>query len=219
MFNKYKLIVLLIFTLVNLNLNVFAAPAKSPDASTKAAMAKLQAMVKEATSARDMLKAENDKIIAELEQVKKEKESAISESNQLQTQLEGQKSTNSAVSDKLDQTHAKLLEVIEKYNALNKSKNELSVLNINTENKLKLTENNLISCENKNLKLFEAGKEILSSYENKNLLDSVLKEEPIFKFKSVEMEGVIQEYEDKLHKEKYLHKEIVDNIHNETINK
>ncbi len=65
------------------------------------------------------------------------------------------------------------------------------------------------SCESKNIKLYEAGKEVLNSYENKNVLDSVLKDEPIFGFKSVEMESIVQEYEDKLRKEKYQHKDVV----------
>ena len=185
-----------------------AAPAKTADANAKAAMQKLQAMVKEATTARDTLKTEKDKIIAELEQVKKEKDTAASEGDRLTSELEAQKSTNAAVNDKLEQTHNKLLEVIEKYNALNKSKNELAVLHTNVENTLKQTETNLQSCESKNIKLFEAGKEVLSTYENKNLFDTVLKEDPIFKFKSVEMEGIVQEYEDKLRKEKYQHTEI-----------
>jgi hypothetical protein len=94
------------------------------------------------------------------------------------------------------------MEVIEKYNALNKSKNELSVLHVNLENSHKQTETQLQTCEEKNIKLFEAGKEILSTYENKSLMDSFLKSDPIFQFKSVEMEGIAQEYEDKLSKQK-----------------
>ena len=199
---------LIFFSCILTTLLIEAAPAKTVDANAKAAMQKLQAMVKEATTARDNLKTEKDKIIAELEQVKKEKDTAVLEGDRLTSELEAQKSTNAAVNDKLEQTHNKLLEVIEKYNALNKSKNELTVLHTNLENTLKQTETNLQSCESKNIKLFEAGKEVLSTYENKNLLDTVLKEDPIFKFKSVEMEGIVQEYEDKLRKEKYQHKEI-----------
>ncbi len=204
-----RLISLVLFVFINCHNVAMAAPdKKGADANAKAAMAKLQAMVKEATTARDTLKTEKDKVTAELDQVKKDKESADSETERLNSELETQKSSNAAVSDKLEQTHAKLLEVIEKYNALNKSKNELTVLHTNTENTLKQTETHLQSCESKNIKLFEAGKEILASYENKNVLDSVLKDEPIFKFKSVEMEGIVQEYEDKLRKESYQHKEV-----------
>ena len=55
------------------------------------------------------------------------------------------------------------MDVIEKYNALNKSKNELSVLHVNLENSHKQTEAQLQTCEEKNIKLFEAGKEILNT--------------------------------------------------------
>jgi len=114
---------LIFFSCILTTLLIEAAPAKTVDANAKAAMQKLQAMVKEATTARDNLKTEKDKIIAELEQVKKEKDTAVLEGDRLTSELEAQKSTNAAVNDKLEQTHNKLLEVIEKYNALNKSKN------------------------------------------------------------------------------------------------
>ena len=117
-------------------------------------------------------------------------------------ELTAQKSSNATVSNTLQQTHAKLMDVIEKYNALNKSKNELSVLHVNLENSHKQTEAQLQTCEEKNIKLFEAGKEILNTYENKSVMDSFLKSDPIFQFKSVEMEGIAQEYEDKLSKQK-----------------
>ena len=219
MYKQFKVILLVLFTVFNINITVIAAPAKAADANAKAAMAKLQAMVKEATTARDTIKAEKDKVSAELEQIKKDKDKVDSETVRLNSEIESQKSTNAAVNDKLEQTHNKLIEVIEKYNALNKSKNELTILHGNVENTLKQTETNLQSCEAKNLKLFEAGKEILSNYENKNVLDAVLKYEPIFKFKSVEMEGIIQEYEDKLRIEKYQHKDIADKKQFETKSK
>ena len=211
MFNILKLISMVLLVFINCENHVLAAPTKSADANAKAAMAKLQAMVKEATTARDTIKTEKDKISAELEQVKKEKDSANLEGERLHSELEAQKTSSAAVSDKLEQTHVKLLEVIDKYNALNKSKNELTVLNTNTQNTLKQTESNLQTCENKNIKLFEAAKEILSGYDNKSIFDAVLKEEPIFKFKSVEMESLVQEYEDKLRKAKFEHKDIIVN--------
>jgi hypothetical protein len=101
-----------------------------------------------------------------------------------------------------------LLEVIEKYNMLNKSKNELSAIHVNLENSHKQTQAELQSCETKNIKLFEAGKEVLNRYENTGVMDTLLKSEPILQFKSVEMETLAQEYEDKLIKQKYQHKEL-----------
>ena len=183
---------------------VYAEP-RAENANGKA-MAKLQAMVKEATTARDALKTEKEKLEQELTQVKKEKSQSESAEDQLRNDLAAKSNSLSSTANTLEQTNAKLLEVIEKYNALNKSKTEL-----NTEHeKLKAahmqTESYLQSCETKNVKLYEAAKEILNTYQNKNVVDSLLKADPIFQFNSVEMEGIVQEYEEKLRKQVYTKK-------------
>ena len=164
------------------------------------------------TVERDLLKTEKDKLASEIEQLKeqlkKDQAAAALAEGRLSNELAAQKNSNAAVSKTLEQTHAKLLEVIDKYNALNQAKNELSATHANLQNTLKQTESELQSCETKNIKMFEAAKEVLKSYENRGLMDTLLKSEPIFQFKSVEMENIIQEYEDKLIKQKYQHKEL-----------
>ncbi|MEY3760720.1 MAG: hypothetical protein RIR39_2211, partial [Pseudomonadota bacterium] len=172
------------------------------------AVLKLQTLVKDITTERDLLKTEKDKLASDIEKLKKDKDAAASAEERLGSELAAQKSSNASVSSTLEQTHAKLLEVIEKYNALNKAKNELSATHVNLENTQKQTDSNLQNCEGKNIKMFEAAKEVLNSYENKGVMDSLLKSEPILQFKSVEMETIIQEYEDKLIKQKYQHKEV-----------
>jgi chromosome segregation ATPase len=189
-----------------LSASVQAAP-RAADANNKVVV-KLQTIVRDMTAERDQLKTEKDKLAAEIEQVKKEKAVAASAEDRLSSELDAQKSTNTEVRNTLEQTHAKLLEVIEKYNALNKAKNELSTTHANLQNVQKQTETNLQSCEGKNIKMFEAAKEVLNSYENKGVMDALLKSEPVLQFKSVEMESIIQEYEDKLVKQKYQHKDI-----------
>lgn len=186
-----------------------AAP-RAADGNNKVVV-KLQSIVKDMTAERDLLKTEKDKLASEIEQVKKEKSAAVSAEDRLSGELAAQKSSSEEMRNKLEQTHAKLLEVIEKYNALNKAKNELSALHVNLENTQKQTETYLQSCEAKNVKMFEAAKEVLNSYENNGVMDSLLKAEPILQFKSVEMESIIQEYEDKLVKQKYQHKELTAN--------
>ena len=184
-----------------------SAPNTAADANAKA-LAKLQAMVKAANTERDLLKTDKDKLSADIEQLKKDVSAKASDEERVTGELAAQKSNNATVSNTLQQTHGKLLEIIEKYNALNKSKNELSTAHVDLENSHKQTESFLQSCESKNIKLFEAGKEVLSTYQNKNVIDSLLKADPIFQFKSVEMEGIVQEYEDKLNKQKYQAKEV-----------
>lgn len=184
-----------------------AAPRAAADGNNKAVV-KLQTMVNEITTERDLLKTEKDKLVLDIEKLKKEKAATASDGDRLSSELAAQKNSNAAVSNTLEQTHAKLLEVIEKYNVLNQAKNELSATYVNLQNSHKQTETELQSCEGKNIKLFEAGKEVLNSYENKGVMDTLLKSEPILQFKSVEMQTLVQEYEDKLTKQKYQHKEL-----------
>ena len=180
---------------------VYAEP-RAENANGKA-MAKLQAMVKEATTARDALKTEKEKLEQELTQVKKEKSQSESAEDQLRNDLAVKSNSLSSTANTLEQTNAKLLEVIEKYNGLNKAKTELNTTYEKLMATNKQTQTNLQSCETKNVKLYEAGKEILNTYQNKGLVDTLLKSEPIFQFNSVEMEGITQEYEEKLRKQIY----------------
>ncbi len=194
-----------------LSVNTQAAP-RAESANNKVVV-KLQTIVRDMTAERDLLKTEKEKLSTEIDQVKKDKSAAVlvatSVEERLNGELSAQKSSGDEVRNKLEQTHAKLLEVIDKYNALNKAKNELGVLHVNLESTQKQTEANLQSCEGKNIKLYEAGKEVLNTYDNNGVMDVLLKAEPVLQFKSVEMETIVQEYEDKLLKQKYQHKEIV----------
>jgi len=93
--------------------------------------------------------------------------------------------------------------VIEKYKVLNQNKgaveNELAEL----KNKQQVTEQKLASCTEHNVKLYESGKELLERYQNKGTISSLLQDEPALQFNSVEMESIIQEYEDKLRSGEY----------------
>ena len=189
---------------VMLSMTVFTVNAEPrAENSNGKAMAKLQAMVKEATTARDALKTEKEKLEQELTQVKKEKSQSESAEDQLRNDLAAKSNSLSSTANTLEQTNAKLLEVIEKYNGLNKAKTELNTEHEKLKSVHTQTESYLQSCETKNLKLYEAGKEILYTYQNKNVVDSLLKADPIFQFNSVEMEGIVQEYEEKLRKQIY----------------
>ncbi|WP_262963886.1 hypothetical protein [Methylobacter psychrophilus] len=190
-----------------LSATIQAAP-RAVDANNGVVL-KLQALVKDITTERDLLKTEKDKLAIDIEKLKKDNAASVSESDRLSSEVSAQKSSNDAVRGTLEQTHAKLLEVIEKYNVLNQVKNELSATHVNLQNSHKQTEAELQSCEGKNIKLFEAGKEVLNSYEDIGVIDTLFKSEPVLQFKSVEMQTIAQEYEDKLRKQKYQHKELM----------
>jgi hypothetical protein len=208
-----NLVAVLILIMFGLQSGVVHAAPRDSGGSGKA-VAKLQAMVRDITSERDALKTERDAIKAETEKLTAERAKLIQEKaasaaaeSRLSSEISVHKSNNEAINGRLDKTNAKLLEVIEKYNTLNQEKNELNATHGNLQDVQRQTKTELQSCEGKNLKMFESARKVLNSYENKGVFDALFNE-PVLQFKTVEMESIIQEYEDKLRKQKYQHKEI-----------
>jgi len=201
---------LVFFVLTMSMLSIQPVLAANKESGSAKAISKLQMMVKEATAERDKLKTENAEIAAELERVKKqleqEKLATVSLGDKLNAELVVQKSSVDEARSRLDNTTAKLREVVDKYNALNKSKNELDLEFGNLQNTQQSTASQLKICEGKNVKMYEASKEIIAGYQrcqNKGIIDTLLDSEPVLKLNNVEFETIIQEYEDKLNKQKF----------------
>lgn len=167
---------------------------------------RLQGMIRELTAERNLLKTENEQLITEVETLKQEKAAAISAGEKLSDELGAQKSAKEAVSSRLDATHTKLLEVVEKYNTLNEAKHVLSREHAELHDLLSLTQTELALCGEKNIKMYQATREILDTYKDQSLWSRLVQAEPIFRFKSVEVENIIQEYEDKLIAQQYKQK-------------
>lgn len=186
-----------------------AAPREAGKADN-GAVQKLQAMVKSLTTERDGAKAEAAKLTTELEQAKKDVaansvaiKTAVAAKEQADGELATQRSNNTEVKTRLEQTNSRLLEVIEKYKVLSQAKNELNDELANLKAKNDTTMQQLGTCEERNVKLYESGKDLMEKYQSKGALSGVLQDEPLLQFNSVEMENIVQEYEDKLKSGKY----------------
>jgi len=182
---------------------VHAAPREANKDS--AAILKLQAMVKTLTDERDGAKAETAKLVTDLELLKKDKAASDQAQAQLSSELAAQKSNAEQVRARLDETHARLLEVIEKHKQVSANKAELEeTLSAEKNNftqlssKQKATEVQLATCGEHNVKLIKAAHELLDRYEHKGTWATLFKEEPVLQFKSVEMENIVQDYQDKI---------------------
>jgi predicted nucleic acid-binding Zn-ribbon protein len=57
-------------------------------------------------------------------------------------------------------------------------------------------------CEQKNLKLYQLNRDILTQYRNKGVLGALTQAEPLTGIESVRMENILQEYRDKLDAQK-----------------
>lgn len=193
---------------------VHAQAARRDDGSARV-INKLQAMVREMTAERDGLKAENEKLAAEIETLKEQHESAVAREEKLSGALDTQKSANEAVRGRLDQTHQKLLEVVEKYKVLNQAKNQLSVEQAELQKLQEFTVSELDGCEDKNIKLYQATREMLKNSGGQSLWTRLVQSEPFFQFNSVEVENIIQEYEDKVIEQKYRRKTEPEEVYEE----
>ena len=198
----FKIVLASFFIVVCLPLS--AAPREQGKADN-GAVQKLQAMVKSLTAERDATKAEAAKTSAELEQAKKDLaanataiKTAVAAKEQSDGELNAQKTSNTEVRERLEQTNTRLVEVIEKYKALMQAKNQLSEELQVSKGKQEATEQTLVTCQEHNVKLYESGKELLERYQTKGTISGLLQDEPLLQFNSVEMENILQEYEDKL---------------------
>lgn len=195
---------------------VYAQAARRDDGGSARVINKLQAMVREMTAERDALKSENDKLVAEIETLKQQHEAAVSREEKLSGELDSEKSTNEAVRGRLDQTHEKLVEVVEKYKVLNQAKNQLSLEHAELQKLQEFTVSELDACEDKNIKMYQATRDMLEDYGGQSLWARLVQAEPVFQFKSVELENIVQEYEDKLIEQKYRRKTELDEVYEET---
>jgi len=191
---------------------VDAAPRDSGGSAK--AVSKLQSMVRDISSERDALRTERDTLKAQLDtdtkkltgdinKLKQEKAGAELVGSRLNSELSVLKQNNESITSRLEKTNTKLLEVIEKFKVLNQEKNTLNTKHDALQDDQRQTKTELQSCEGKNLKLFEATKSLLKNYEDKGVLETFLHNEPFLQLKSVEMESIVQEYEDKLRNGKY----------------
>lgn len=162
------------------------------------AVMKLQTMVRSLSAERDALKAEKDGLVAELERLKKEKADVAAERDALSVELATQKHTVSALQTRLGNTETRLQNVSEKYSQTSHAKTELEQSLTRLTSDKQKTDQQLKTCVEHNVKLYESAKELLERYENKGTLSGLLQDEPLLGFQSVEMQNVVQEYQDRL---------------------
>lgn len=174
---------------------------------------KLQMMIQDVSADRDRLSTENAKMAADLAQAKKDLEQEKkaktmfeAKEKKLNGEIEAQKSSADEIRGRLENTTARLHEVIDKYNALNQAKNQLTAEHGNLKNSQQFTVSELKACESKNIKLYEGAKEVIASYQGcktKGIVDTLMDAEPILQINDVKFETIAQEYEDKLHKQQF----------------
>lgn len=145
------------------------APSAQAEQADPKALAKAQHMLRQLSSERDALKAENAQLKADLDALKTKKSNSDGA-------LVKSKETLRDVQENLDKTLA------------DKQAAEASA----TERGRQLEQ-----CTIKNTKLYELNGELLQRYASKGVVDAMARREPFTGLKKVEMENLLQELQDK----------------------
>ena len=117
-------------------------------------------------------------------------------------------SEKKAIETKLQQTQTEL-EVAQKTLAelkvqLNQAEADIKINDAQRKTQISTlaqTNKNLSSCELKNNKLHQFGSELIALYEKPNLYEAAMRKESFFQLKRVEMENILQGYQDQLNEE------------------
>ena len=183
------------------------------DGGSAKTIKKLQIMVQDANAEKKRLTTENAKLLAELDKLKKQadqdgkaKTALEAKEKKLNGDITAYKKLNDDYRGRLDAATARIHEIIDKYNALNQSKDELAAELNKLKNTQQFTSAELQRCENNNVKMYEGAKKVIDGYQkckNKGIVDTLLDAEPFTQINSVEFETLAQEYEDKLRKQRY----------------
>jgi len=166
-------------------------------------VAKIQNMMRQVTKERDGLKAENIKLQAELGQLKKMNGKLEEKGEKITRNLADQRGSNKNLKIRQEQTYSKLLEVVDKYKELKQQKNLLNTELVSIQGQYKQSTQQLNICSSHNGKLISSANELLVRYQKKGTFDGFLQSESLLQFKSVEMESIVQEYEDEIRDQKY----------------
>jgi len=168
-------------TILLIALIVVTGIASAADNEEQKVLAKAQRMLRQMSLERDVAQAENVKLKSELEEinrklagVRKSSEAALAKSQE----------SNAALNDNLQQTGQKLRQA-------ESEKNQLQDM-VNGQAEL------IQSCESKNTNLVQVNRELLDRYQKKGFFDALLQREPLTQLKRVEIENVVQEYQDQI---------------------
>ena len=169
------------------------------------AAARMQQMLRQVSSERDVLKAENEKLQSQIKSLEAKTAAA-------QTQLKGadkERASSQALLQRYqdaeqawkansEQQKAKLQEVVDKYKELVKSLRQVEAERSELQSISKVRDRDLDRCIEKNGKMYSTGLEVLQRYENKGVWDSIWQKEPVTQLKRVELESIMEEYKGKL---------------------
>ena len=138
-------------------------------------------MLRQMTLERDAVQAENTRLKIEVEALNR-KHAGVKKSSD--TALAKSRESIAVLSADLKQTAQNLL----------RTESEKTLLQETVVGQAQQVE----TCESHNVKLLQVNQDLLGHYEKKGFFDSLMQREPITGLKGVELENIVQDYQDRL---------------------
>ena len=189
-------------------------------AADKAAESRSDQLIKQMKRQNALLKAEFDKKRAEMEEQLKKKDADIqaletnlaeevAKSKSLQAQLHKEKREKAALEDTLSKTQTSLQETEKNLSEMianyNQAQEDLSINDKQRKTQLANlaeTKKALHDVEAKNQKLYTYGLDLIRIYDDPDAFERMLRKESFTKIKRVELENILQDYNDKIDAER-----------------
>ena len=143
--------------------------------------ARAQRMLRQMTLERDAAQAENARLKIEIEEL-----------NRKHTGIK--KSSDSALAKSRESIAALNADMQQAVQNLRRTESEKNLLQETVVSQAQQIE----TCESHNVKLLQVNHDLLGQYENKGFFDAMLQREPITGLKGVELENIVQDYQDRL---------------------
>jgi chromosome segregation ATPase len=159
---------------------VMADTARAADAADQK-VERMQRMLRQVSQERDSLQAENTRLKSEIEELNRKHTGARKNSD---AALAKSRESHAALGTELQRTEQNLRQI-------QTDKDLLQETVVGQAQQLE-------TCESHNVRLLQVNRDLLGQYENKGFFDSLMQREPITGLKGVELENIVQDYQDRL---------------------
>lgn len=149
-------------------------------------LVRAQRLLRQMSQERDAAQAENAKLKNEIEELNR-KLGSLKKSSEIS--LAKSSETNAALNENLQKTTK----------SLHQTESEKTQLQATLVDQAQLIE----SCAAKNVKMVQINRELLDRYATKGPFDAMLQREPLTQLERVEIENIVQEYQDQIDQQEF----------------
>lgn len=150
------------------------------------------------------LAQEKEKLADEIDGAQNRAQSESAKRRQLQVALDAMTQEKQALQTQKNELDRRLGELTARQTSTENDLARSQEQKKQTESTLQTRDRQIASCEDKNIKLYQYGRDLITQCRDRSATDAVLRLEPFIRIKRVQIENLLEEYRDKLDAQKSL---------------